>query len=81
MSCSVRLSWMFDQVHDYSEKENVGMEHRDNTIKATGRKANAEKNKDIDKAMRKKATKDEKIRLMEEKKKMKEVGSDCPQWI
>ncbi|XP_022132356.1 crossover junction endonuclease EME1B isoform X2 [Momordica charantia] len=61
------------QVHDYSEKENVGMEHRDNTIKATGRKANAEKNKDIDKAMRKKATKDEKIRLMEEKKKMKEL--------
>lgn len=68
---------MFGQVHDYPEKENVVMEQSDNTIKATGRKANAEKNKNIDKVIRKKATQDEKIRLMEEKKKKKEVGFDC----
>ncbi|XP_038880967.1 crossover junction endonuclease EME1B-like [Benincasa hispida] len=61
------------QVHDYPEKESVGMEQNDNSIKATGRKANAEKNKSIDKVMRKKATKDDKIRLMEEKKKKKEL--------
>lgn len=68
---------MFGQVHDYPEKENVVMEQSDNTIKATGRKANAEKNKNIDKVIRKKATQDEKNRLMEEKKKKKEVGFDC----
>ncbi|XP_022950535.1 crossover junction endonuclease EME1B-like isoform X3 [Cucurbita moschata] len=45
----------------------------DNTIKATGRKSDAEKNKNVDKATRKKATKDDKIRLMEEKKKKKEL--------
>ena len=78
MSCSEQISWMFDQVHDFPEKENVGMEQNDNTIKATGRKSDAEKNKNVDKAMRKKATKDDKIRLMEEKKKKKEVGSDSP---
>ncbi|XP_008440091.1 crossover junction endonuclease EME1B isoform X2 [Cucumis melo] len=55
------------QVHDYPEKDNVGMEQNDNSIKTTGRKANAEK------VMRKKATKDDKIRLMEEKKKKKEL--------
>lgn len=68
---------MFYQVHDYPEKENVGMEQNDNSIKATGRKANDEKNKSIDKVMRKKTTKEDKIRLMEEKKKKKEVGFDC----
>lgn len=77
MSCSAQISWIFYQVHDYPEKENVGMEQNDYTIKATGRKTNAE-NKNIDKLVRKKATKDEKNRLMEEKKKRKEVGSHCP---
>ncbi|XP_022950532.1 crossover junction endonuclease EME1B-like isoform X1 [Cucurbita moschata] len=61
------------QVLDFPEKENVGMEQNDNTIKATGRKSDAEKNKNVDKATRKKATKDDKIRLMEEKKKKKEL--------
>ncbi|XP_022977604.1 crossover junction endonuclease EME1B isoform X3 [Cucurbita maxima] len=58
---------------DYIYQENVGMEQNDNTIKPTGRKSDAEKNKNVDKAMRKKATKDDKIRLMEEKKKKKEL--------
>ncbi|KGN48409.1 crossover junction endonuclease EME1B [Cucumis sativus] len=55
------------QVHDYPEEDNVGMEQNDNSMKTTGRKANAEK------VTRKKATKDDKISLMEEKKKKKEL--------
>ena len=72
MRCSVQISWTFYQVHDYPEEDNVGMEQNDNSMKTTGRKANAEK------VIRKKATKDDKISLMEEKKKKKEVGSNCP---
>ncbi|TYK12984.1 crossover junction endonuclease EME1B isoform X1 [Cucumis melo var. makuwa] len=41
------------QVHDYPEKDNVGMEQNDNSIKTTGRKANAEKLEKLQKAAQK----------------------------